>query len=148
MDRVWILICEWATYQDAADESSLSRIWGGIHPPFDDIPGRKIAIEVAADVFTKAETYFINIANDSVFDVPGCLDPLACNYSSLATQSNGSCTYGLTYYYDGDNDGYGSTVIDTVSCSAISGYVTNKGDCNDNVAGQNPGVIEQCAHRT
>jgi hypothetical protein len=137
---------QWATYQDAADESSLSRIWGGIHPPFDDIPGRKIAIEVAADVFTKAETYFINIANDSVFDVPGCLDPLACNYSSLATQSNGSCTYGLTYYYDGDNDGYGSTVIDTVSCSAISGYVTNKGDCNDNVAGQNPGVTEQCAN--
>ncbi|MBL0071944.1 MAG: hypothetical protein IPP34_09055 [Bacteroidetes bacterium] len=29
---------QWATYQDAADESSMSRIWGGIHPPCDDIP--------------------------------------------------------------------------------------------------------------
>jgi hypothetical protein len=31
---------QWATYRDAADECSLSRIYGGIHPPQDDIPGR------------------------------------------------------------------------------------------------------------
>ncbi len=49
---------QWATYQDAADESSLSRIWGGIHPPCDDIPGRKIAVDIAAASFTKAEKYF------------------------------------------------------------------------------------------
>ena len=29
---------QWATYQDAADQCSLSRIWGGIHPPIDDVP--------------------------------------------------------------------------------------------------------------
>ena len=33
---------QWATYRDAADQCSLSRIWGGIHPPADDIPGRLI----------------------------------------------------------------------------------------------------------
>src|SRR5262249_17671158 len=33
---------QWATYRDAADQCSLSRIWGGIHPPMDDIPGRLI----------------------------------------------------------------------------------------------------------
>ncbi|MBL0339821.1 MAG: VCBS repeat-containing protein [Bacteroidetes bacterium] len=49
---------QWATYQDAADESSLSRIWGGIHPPIDDIPGRKIAVDIAQDAFIKAESYF------------------------------------------------------------------------------------------
>jgi len=49
---------QWATYQDAADESGLSRIWGGIHPPADDIPGRKIGIEVGNDAFDKAVTYF------------------------------------------------------------------------------------------
>ncbi|MBL0339942.1 MAG: VCBS repeat-containing protein [Bacteroidetes bacterium] len=49
---------QWATYQDAADESSLSRIWGGIHPPIDDIPGRLIAVEIAEDAFIKAESYF------------------------------------------------------------------------------------------
>ena len=34
------LILQWATYRDASDQCSLSRIWGGIHPPADDIPGR------------------------------------------------------------------------------------------------------------
>ena len=31
---------QWATYADASDETSLSRIYGGIHPTADDIPGR------------------------------------------------------------------------------------------------------------
>ena len=33
---------QWATYRDAADQTSLSRIWGGIHPPADDLVGRKM----------------------------------------------------------------------------------------------------------
>lgn len=37
---------QWATYRDASDQCSLSRIWGGIHPPQDDIPGRYIGIEL------------------------------------------------------------------------------------------------------
>jgi len=49
---------QWATYQDAADESGLSRLWGGIHPPADDIPGRKIGIEIGEDAFYKAVSYF------------------------------------------------------------------------------------------
>ena len=36
------LILQWATYRDAADQCALSRIWGGIHPPHDDIPGREL----------------------------------------------------------------------------------------------------------
>ncbi len=51
---------EWATYQDAADQSALSRIWGGIHPPADDIPGRKCGIVIADKAITKAEEYFFN----------------------------------------------------------------------------------------
>ena len=49
---------QWATYRDAADQTSLSRIWGGIHPPFDDIPARKIGTLVALDAFALAERYF------------------------------------------------------------------------------------------
>jgi hypothetical protein len=49
---------QWATYRDASDECSLSRIWGGIHPPADDIPGRKIGIKVGLDAFNLAEKYF------------------------------------------------------------------------------------------
>lgn len=52
------LTLEWATYRDAADQSALSRIWGGIHPPIDDIPGRLMGKRVGEDAFTLAEEYF------------------------------------------------------------------------------------------
>ena len=49
---------QWATYRDASDQTSLSRIWGGIHPPVDDIPGRLIGISVGIDAFERAEQMF------------------------------------------------------------------------------------------
>ena len=52
------MVLQWATYRDASDQCSLSRIWGGIHPPADDIPGRLIGIEVAEDVWELALSYF------------------------------------------------------------------------------------------
>ena len=48
---------QWAKYYDAADQCSLSRIWGGIHPPADDIPGRKIGIDVGKDAYQHALEY-------------------------------------------------------------------------------------------
>jgi hypothetical protein len=47
----------WATYEDAANQSGLSRIWGGIHPPFDDIPGREMGIILGEQVFDHAEQF-------------------------------------------------------------------------------------------
>ncbi|MEM6533628.1 MAG: vanadium-dependent haloperoxidase [Myxococcota bacterium] len=38
---------QWATYVDAANESALSRIYGGIHPPIDDATGRIMGSGVA-----------------------------------------------------------------------------------------------------
>jgi len=52
------VVLQWATYRDASDQTSLSRIWGGIHPPADDIPGRFIGKAVAEDVFDFAVPYF------------------------------------------------------------------------------------------
>ena len=49
---------QWATYRDASDQTSLSRIWGGIHPPADDIPGRLIGERVGIDAFALADRYF------------------------------------------------------------------------------------------
>ena len=49
---------QWAKYTDAADECSLSRIYGGIHPPADDIPGRILGVEIATDAFTLAKKIF------------------------------------------------------------------------------------------
>ncbi|MFN2262422.1 MAG: T9SS type A sorting domain-containing protein [Psychroflexus sp.] len=49
---------QWATYKDAADQCSLSRIWGGIHPPIDDIPGRIMGQEIGSDAFDLSKSYF------------------------------------------------------------------------------------------
>ncbi|MCB9330857.1 MAG: T9SS type A sorting domain-containing protein [Lewinellaceae bacterium] len=49
---------QWATYRDASDQCSLSRIYGGIHPPVDDIPGRHIGITIGLEALAFAEQYF------------------------------------------------------------------------------------------
>ncbi|WP_299836635.1 DUF6851 domain-containing protein [uncultured Tenacibaculum sp.] len=49
---------QWATYFDASDQSSLSRIWGGIHPPADDIPGRLIGEAVGEQAYKYGISYF------------------------------------------------------------------------------------------
>jgi hypothetical protein len=49
---------QWATYKDASDQCSLSRIWGGIHPPLDDIPGRIMGAKIGVDAYIYANSYF------------------------------------------------------------------------------------------
>ena len=49
---------QWATFYDASDESSISRIYGGIHPPADDFPGRIIGAEIGKDSFSRARSLF------------------------------------------------------------------------------------------
>jgi hypothetical protein len=52
------VILQWATYYDASDQCSLSRIWGGIHPPVDDINGRLIGEKIGQQAFDYASSYF------------------------------------------------------------------------------------------
>jgi hypothetical protein len=52
------VVLQWATYRDASDQCSLSRIWGGIHPPADDIPGRLIGEKIGIAAFDLAKTFF------------------------------------------------------------------------------------------
>ncbi len=52
------VVLQWATYRDASDQCSLSRIWGGIHPSADDIPGRKIGEQIGINSFYHAKEYF------------------------------------------------------------------------------------------
>jgi hypothetical protein len=51
---------QWATYRDASDQCSLSRIWGGIHPPIDDIPGRHLGMIVGPQAFNYGTSLFNN----------------------------------------------------------------------------------------
>lgn len=55
---------QWATYRDAADECSLSRIYGGIHPYFDDVPGRLLGMEIGMDAFNLAVQHFNGTLDD------------------------------------------------------------------------------------
>jgi PEP-CTERM motif len=52
------LSLQWATYFDAADQAAISRIYGGIHPTYDDIPGRLIGSVVGPDAYALAMRYF------------------------------------------------------------------------------------------
>ena len=60
------IILQWATYRDASDQCSLSRIWGGIHPPMDDIPGRIIGEQIGLDAFDLAEDYFNGLVEEDI----------------------------------------------------------------------------------
>ena len=51
---------QWVSYKDAADQCSLSRIWGGIHPYIDDIPGRLIGQIIGNESFDFGAEYFEN----------------------------------------------------------------------------------------
>ena len=56
------VVLQWATYRDAADQCSLSRIWGGIHPPADDLPGRRLGVRLGQDAVALAERFFAGTA--------------------------------------------------------------------------------------
>ena len=49
---------QWATYYDAADEAGISRIYGGIHVPVDDGPGRIMGSQSGLAAWAEAKKYF------------------------------------------------------------------------------------------
>jgi hypothetical protein len=148
---------QWATYRDASDQCSLSRIWGGIHPPVDDIPGRKVGIVIAADAVTHAETYFfVDEDQDGYYNYLDCDDtnnamfpnnPEVCD--GFDNDCNGVAEDGLVFnnfYLDVDGDGFGALAASISSCEALppTGYVVTNTDCDDAVANINPLENEVC----
>lgn len=65
------LTLQWATYRDAADQSGISRLYGGIHPRFDDFPGRVLGHAVGNRAAAKADTYFPPTAEPCPADLDG-----------------------------------------------------------------------------
>jgi hypothetical protein len=59
------LTLQWATYFDASDQASMSRIYGGIHPPADDFTGRRIGTMVGPESFQRATLLFAGVPEPS-----------------------------------------------------------------------------------
>ncbi len=151
------VVLQWATYRDASDQCSLSRIWGGIHPPADDIPGRFIGMEIGVEAFNYAESYFFKDEDgDGFYNYVDCDDNNAavnpdavevCD--GIDNNCDGSVDEGLTvstYYLDSDGDGFGdeNVTIDTCAETPPAGYVANAMDCGDTNDLQYPGAVELC----
>tara|TARA_B110000090_G_scaffold210076_1_gene269845 strand:+ start:6042 stop:8231 length:2190 start_codon:yes stop_codon:yes gene_type:complete len=83
---------QWATYRDASDQTSLSRIWGGIHPPIDDIKGRIIGDKIGKEAFDFANTFFstsldVQSENNTV-DITVSPNPVVENLTITTTINN------------------------------------------------------------
>ena len=90
-----------------SDQCSLSRIWGGIHPPADDIPGRLMGAVIGPDAYDLALTYFEGsgyvpcdgdlVGNDGLVDVMDLLAVLAAwGTNDPQADLDGSGTVGIS----------------------------------------------------
>lgn len=83
------VILQWATYRDASDQCSLSRIWGGIHPPADDIPGRLIGQQLGPHVVEYAnQKLFVErpiVASVEVSDAVVNIDDIGSSFTATIT---------------------------------------------------------------
>jgi hypothetical protein len=146
---------QWATYKDAASESGLSRIWGGIHPPFDDVPGRLLGPKVGKQVIAEAEKFLMPDRDGdgfSIFEDEDDQDPTVypnapelCD--SKDNNGNGIIDENLPQYIsyaDLDNDSFGNSIMSMSTCydTIPSGYVLNSEDCDDSDSSINPMIRE------
>ena len=83
------------------------------------------------------------------------LTPLDCETNQCLNNENTQCAWDTTsrtcklkpkttYYYDLDNDGFGSQTNIQQSYTQIEGYIVQGGDCNDNNQNIKPGTVELC----
>jgi hypothetical protein len=123
---------QYASYYDASDQTSLSRIWGGIHPPADDLVSRHIGAAIAVDALAYAQT---------LFTLPACSDGVDNDGDGAADHPNDlGCTGALDASErqpgrpcdDGsDNDGDGLADVGADPGCASVFALTESPECQD-----------------
>ena len=89
---------QWASYRDASDQCSLSRIWGGIHPYIDDMPGRFIGSVVGVESFNYGAAYFESSLSTIDLELPKLKlvsNPIYPDQSIEIINTNGNETFKL-----------------------------------------------------
>lgn len=95
---------QWAKYIDASDEASLSRIWGSIHPPFDDFYGRKIGEKVGTNSFLKAKNLFNGFALPAqILSFNAHEESCLANITWSTTSEKNIASYKIYRSHDGKN---------------------------------------------
>lgn len=82
---------QWAKYKDASDQCSLSRLWGGIHPPVDDIPGRFIGEDIGQEA--------VSLADQIIIQEQPIVTGVASNYAEINSSLIGQNLI-LTFEFD------------------------------------------------
>ena len=100
---------QFASYFDASDQSSLSRIWGGIHPPFDDLPARRVGDRTGPRSFDRARALWM--ASACFGDISGDARVDGIDVGSLLAQ----------WGTPGDADLDGSGQVDGVDLGLLLG---------------------------
>jgi hypothetical protein len=84
--------------------------------------------------------------NDGVcneIEVPGCTDPLACNFSAVATDDNETCIYPTLNYLDCEGNCLNDSDLDGICNEEEVGGCTDEAACNYNAsATDNNGICE------
>ena len=62
---------------------------------------------------------FLLFIKEVFSQTPGCTDATACNYNSLATTDDGSCTFAQRYYADTDGDTYGNLSVGILNYGGV-----------------------------
>lgn len=94
---------QWATYRDASDQCSLSRIWGGIHPPVDDMPGRFIGEAISEEAFILANSYWEDDTTDLV--------SVDANLEYVSSSHTGDGAFSIICTYDRQMDTIVSPIV-------------------------------------
>jgi gliding motility-associated-like protein len=94
--------------------------------------------------------------SDQICTIPGCTDINACNYSEIATQEDGSCSYPETDYLDCNGNCISDTDIDGIcdelevvgcidpSACNYNEFATDEGACNYPQVETCNGLDEDC----